>query len=221
MVLARALTALLAVVALPFSAGCTSLMFATANAPSVFGSFKRTGGVAYGESSRQKLDIYAPAKASNRPVVVFWYGGSWVRGSRSEYRFVGAALAERGYVVVLPDYRLYPDVRFPEFLDDGAQAVAWVQQNAAKYGGDPQRVVLMGHSAGAHLAAYLALNDQALAKQGGRPEWIRGLVGLSGPYALEANSSFLRSIFRAPYTSADWQPVRFVTERAPPALLFH
>jgi acetyl esterase/lipase len=154
-------------------------------------------------------------------VVVFFYGGSWTAGSRGLYRFVGAALAERGIVTVLPDYRLYPQVKFPLFVDDGALAVAWVQKHAHEFGGDPQRIVLMGHSAGGHEAAFLAYDRQLLERVGAHPEWIVGLVGLSGPYALEPDTKVLNTIFASPYTAADWQPVRFVTSQSPPTLLVH
>ena len=160
-------------------------------------------------------------KRAQCPVVIFWYGGSWDSGSRASYRFVGAALAEQGFVTVLPDYRLYPGVKFPEFLDDGAKAVAWVQQHAAEFGGDPHHIVLMGHSAGAHMAAFLALNHEFLSKQGARPEDIAGFVGLSGPYVLAPNTRVLHTIFADPYTEADWQPARFVSSQSPPAFLAH
>ncbi len=121
----------------------------------------------------------------------------------------------------MPDYRLYPDVKFPDFLDDAAHAVAWVQQHAQEFGGDPHRVVLMGHSAGAHTAAFLALNRDFLAKRGAKLEWIAGLVGLSGPYVLAPNTRALNRIFAAPWGESDWQPVRFVTSQAPPTFLAH
>ena len=203
------------------TAACTGLSYGLANAPALFGPFKRTANLAYGEDPRQRLDVYTPANAVNRPVVMFWYGGSWQRGQRSQYRFVGAALASRGFVTVLPDYRLYPAVKFPQLLDDGARALVWVQQHSQEFGGDPHRIVLMGHSAGAHMAAFLALDRERVLNAGGHPEWIVGLVGLSGPYALDPNSDILRTIFARPYTEADWQPVRFASAQAPPALLVH
>ncbi len=163
----------------------------------------------------------ADATGAARPVVIFWYGGSWQRGSKADYRFVGAALAERGYITVLPDYRLYPDVKFPAFLDDAARAVAWVQQHAHEFGGDPHRIVLMGHSAGAHTAAYLALNHEFLARRGANPDWIVGLIGLSGPYVLAPNTRTLNRIFAAPWGESDWQPLRFVDAQAPPTFLAH
>jgi acetyl esterase/lipase len=210
-----------------FLSACSAVTFGIANAPASFGPFERKADIAYGADKRQKLDVYVPTagatngSAGNRPVVIFWYGGSWTNGSKSDYRFVGAALAERGFITVLPDYRLYPDVKFPDFLDDAAQAVAWVQQHAQEFGGDPQRVVLMGHSAGAHTAAYLALNRTFLAKRGAKPEWIVGLVGLSGPYALAPNTRTLNRIFAAPWGESDWQPVRFANSQAPPTFLAH
>lgn len=204
-----------------FASGCTSLSFLIANTATWTGRYDRSTSHAYGPESRQKLDVYSPWDAQGRPVVVFFYGGSWTAGSRGLYRFVGAALAERGIVTVVPDYRLYPQVKFPAFVNDGALAVAWVQQHAQEFGGDPQRIVLMGHSAGGHEAALLAYDRQFLEKVGARPQWIVGLVGLSGPYALDPNSKILNTIFASPYSEADWQPVRFVTPRSPPTLLVH
>lgn len=214
---------------------CSAITFGIANAPAAFGPYERKADIAYGSDARQRLDVYVPKAASSgsdagsssslaaaaRPVVIFWYGGSWQRGSKSDYRFVGAALADHGYITVLPDYRLYPDVKFPEFLDDAAHAVAWVQEHAQEFGGDPHRVVLMGHSAGAHTAAYLALNHEFLARRGAKPEWIAGLVGLSGPYALAPNTRTLNRIFAAPWGESDWQPLRFVDAKAPPTFLAH
>ena len=204
-----------------FAAGCTSLSFLIANTATLTGRYERSTHHSYGPESRQKLDVYSPKDAKNRPVVVFFYGGSWTAGSRGLYRFVGAALAERGIVAVLPDYRLYPQVKFPLFLDDGALAVAWVQKHAHEFGGDPQRIVLMGHSAGGHEAAFLAYDRRLLEQAGARPESIVGLVGLSGPYALAPDTKILNTIFATPYTEAEWQPVRFVTSQSPPTLLVH
>lgn len=205
------------------AAGCTQLSFAVANVPAAFGPYHRSTGIAYGTERRQKLDVYVPNDASGtpRPVVIFWYGGSWDSGDRGSYRFVGAALASQGLVTVLPDYRLYPGAKFPVFLDDAANAVAWVDQHAREFGGDPRRIVLMGHSAGAHMAAFLALNREFLKAHGARPDHIVGLVGLSGPYILAPNTPVLHTIFAKPYTEADWQPARFVSSEAPPTFLAH
>jgi len=201
--------------------GCTSAAFLIANTATLTGSYERSTDHRFGSDPRQRLDVYSPERASGRPVVIFFYGGSWTSGGRGLYRFVGAALAERGFVVVIPDYRLYPQVKFPDFLDDGARAIAWVQQHAPEFGGDPYRIVLMGHSAGGHEAAFLAYDSALLKKSGAHPEWIVGLIGLSGPYALEPDTDVLNTIFASPYTPADWQPVRFVTAQSPPTLLVH
>jgi acetyl esterase/lipase len=201
--------------------GCTSTQFFVANAPTAFHSLERHRDLPYGTDPRQRLDVYAPPHALSRPVVIFWYGGSWVKGSKAQYRFVGEALAEHGFVAVLPDYRLYPQVSFPLFDEDGARAVAWVQEHIRDFGGDPRRIVLMGHSAGGHTAAFLAFNHAFLRKFGGDPRSIVGLVGLSGTYVLVPDTDELRATFPAPYTERDWQPIRFVDSQAPPTLLLH
>ena len=154
-------------------------------------------------------------------MVIFWYGGSWTEGSKADYRFVGTTLAEHGFVAVLPDYRLYPQVAFPAFDEDGARAVAWVEQHAGEFGGDPKHIVLMGHSAGGHTAAFLALNHAFLRKFGADPRDICGLIGLSGTYVLVPDTDTLRATFPPPYTEKDWQPIRFVDAQAPPTLLLH
>ena len=201
--------------------GCTSLTFFAANAPTAFSHVDRQANFAYGADPRQKLDVYLPGHAVNQPVVIFWYGGSWQEGSKSNYRFVGAALAKLGFVAVVPDYRLYPQVAFPLFDEDGARAVAWVEQHIQEFGGDPKRIVLMGHSAGGHTAAFLAFNHAFMEGFGAQSADIVGLVGLSGPYALVPDSDALRAAFAAPFTDKDWQPIRFVDSHAPPTLLLH
>jgi acetyl esterase/lipase len=194
-----------------------------ANLPAYFTRSHRTAGIAYGTDERQRLDLYRPPGngAAGKPVIVFWYGGAWDSGSKDDYRFVGVALAQLGYLTVLPDYRLYPQVRFPQFLDDAAAAVAWVQRHAADYGGDARRIVLMGHSAGAYMAAMLAMNSRYLTQAGADPRGIVGLVGLSGPYDLAPNTPTLHAIFQAPYTPHDWQVPPYVSAAAPPTLLLH
>ncbi|VXC76956.1 esterase/lipase/thioesterase family protein [Massilia sp. 9I] len=167
------------------------------------------------------LDIYQPATGVDKaPVIVFFFGGNWVSGSRGDYAFVGQALAARGFVVVIPDYRLYPQVRYPDFLDDAAQAVAWTRREIAGYGGDPSRMFVMGHSAGAYNAAMLALDDRWLGKQGSKPQALRGWIGLAGPYNfLPIQNPTTRPVFNFPDTPPDSQPLAHVGARAPPALL--
>ncbi|MEO7207631.1 MAG: alpha/beta hydrolase [Steroidobacteraceae bacterium] len=175
------LSTLGAALILAWMSGCANSEFFAANAPTVFSHVERRANLAYGTDARQKLDIYVPRVAVNRPAVIFWYGGSWQEGSKSDYRFVGTALAKLGFVAVLPDYRLYPQVTFPRFDEGGARAIAWVEQHVQEFGGDPERIVLMGHSAGGHTAAFLALNHAFLEAFGANSTDIVGLVGLSGP----------------------------------------
>jgi acetyl esterase/lipase len=176
--------------------------------------------VSYGGGPRQTLDIYRPRDLEAAPVVVFFYGGSWQGGTKETYRFVATSLAQEGYVVVVPDYRVYPEVRFPAFLEDGAQVVGWVGQNAKAFGGDPDRVILMGHSAGAYIAAMLAFDGQWLGSVGLDPRRdVAGLIGLAGPYDfLPIRDPILQIIFGGadhPIT----QPITFVRGGEPPALL--
>jgi len=201
--------------------GCDTAVFAIANAPARLATVRYRADLAYGEDPRQHLDVYAPPDAKGLPVVIFWYGGAWTHGDKSNYRFVGSALAESGFVAVLPDYRLYPAATFPRFIEDGARAVEWVERHAEELGGDHTRIVLMGHSAGAHLAALLALAPTYLTAVQATEEDIVGFIGLSGPYVLDPDTEVLRKIFSSPYQPSDWQPVRYATARAPPALLLH
>jgi acetyl esterase/lipase len=177
--------------------------------------------VPYGSNARHKLDIYTPARpVPGAPVVVFFLGGNWVKGERDDYAFVGRALASRGYVVVIPDYRLYPEVTYPDFIDDSAQAVAWTAREIAAFGGDPKRLYLMGHSAGAYNAAMLALDPQYLARHDMTPSALSGWIGLAGPYDfMPIVNPTTRPVFHFPNTPPQSQPITHVSEAAPPALL--
>jgi acetyl esterase/lipase len=202
-------------------AACGGLAFTAANVPTLFGDYDRQSGVAYGEDERQQLDLYRPSDPAVRPIVVFFYGGSWMRGSRTNYRFVGAALAQSGFVTIVPDYRLYPQVKFPDFVNDGAAAVAWAVRNAQLIGGDPTQVFLAGHSAGAHTAAMLALDSRYLVRAGVDRAAVRGLIGISGPHVLTPDTPQLQDMFGAPYEPKDYRPIDFVNPKAPPTLLIH
>jgi acetyl esterase/lipase len=179
--------------------------------------------VAYGPHPRQAMDVWRPAAdGAVLPVVVFFYGGSWQSGARTDYPFVAADLARRGHVVVVPDYRLHPEASFPAFLEDGAAAVAAARRRAAEWGGDPRRVVLMGHSAGAHIAAMLALDPRWLAAAGDSRDGVAGLVGLAGPYDfLPITGRRIRAVFAPAGDLRDTQPITFASAAAPPALLLH
>ncbi len=203
--------------------GCSPTRVISQLSPS--GHLDRDDAVAYGEHERQRLDVYAPTReegsASLAPVVVFFYGGAWQRGQRQDYGFVGSFLAGQGVVAVIPDYRIYPDVTFPDFVHDGAAAVAWVQRHIERYGGDPARIVLMGHSAGAHIAALLALDTRYLEQQGVSSAVVEGLIGLAGPYRFSIESGDLARIFAPASSNGDSQPINFVRADAPRTLLIH
>ncbi|MBK5441339.1 alpha/beta hydrolase [Pseudomonas sp. TH32] len=200
-------------------AACSPIKVLNALTPS--STFTKTSSIAYGDDPRQKLDIYRPVTAlPNAPVVVFFYGGSWNSGSRDDYGFVGEALASRGIVVVIADYRLYPQVRYPLFLQDGAQAVAWTHQHIAEYGADPGKLYVMGHSSGAYNAAMLALDPQWLVGVGLSPSIFKGWIGLAGPYDfLPIENRDVRPVFFYPDSPPDSQPINHVSASAPPSLL--
>lgn len=181
----------------------------------------QTRDIAYADQPRRMLDVYAPRPgATPAPVVVFFYGGGWASGSKAMYRFVGASLAARGMLTVIPDYRLYPVVRFPAFMDDAAAAVAWTHANAARFGGDPHRLFLMGHSAGAHIATLLALDPGYLQSMHLSPSELCGVVGLAGPYDfLPLHDSTLEAIFGSKTEQQRSQPINYVSAEAPPMLL--
>lgn len=180
-----------------------------------------TTNIAYALGDRHGLDIYAPAGNGPFPVVVFIYGGGWTDGSKSEYRFVAAALAARGFLTVVPDYRLFPEVRFPAFLQDNAAAVAWTRANIARYGGDPHSLFLMGHSAGAYNVAMLTLDKQWLQADGINPDRdIAGTIGLAGPYDfLPLHDPQLEDIFAPAGDLRLSQPITFARGSAPPMFL--
>lgn len=178
--------------------------------------------IAYGAHERQRLDLYAPRRRQARtrlPIIAFCYGGNWASGARQGYGFVGRAFAAKGFLVAVPDYRLVPDVRFPGFVEDCAAAVDWIVAHAADRGGDPDSVVLMGHSAGAYIAAMLALDPQWLGRTRSS---VRGLVGMAGPYDfLPLKGPVTRAAFGQAPDLAATQPVNFAAPDSPPALLLH
>lgn len=178
-------------------------------------------GIAFGPGERLKLDVYAPRSVApgKRPVILFFYGGSWNSGRRQGYAFAARALAARGFVVVVPDYRLVPEARYPEFLNDGAAAFRWARRHSATYGGDGERIVLIGHSAGAYNAAMLALDPGLL---GSDRAALRGFAGLAGPYDfLPLDDAATIAAFGAWPRPAETQPINHAGPGAPPVLLLH
>jgi acetyl esterase/lipase len=179
--------------------------------------------LAYGPDPRQTLDVYTPEKpaAAPAPMLIFFYGGGWTSGRRQDYGFAGQALASRGFVTVVPDYRLAPQHPYPDFVTDAASAVRWARDHAAQYGGDPGRILLVGHSAGAYLAIMLAMDDDFLKSAGVDFATLKGAVGLSGPYdfyPFDVDSS--RLAFGQYPDPAATQPITYASRpHRPPVLL--
>lgn len=210
------LSAGLAGLALPACSRLDLLNGVNALAPGDGGVRRLVSGAAFGSDPRQRLDVHAPAGARDLPVVLFFYGGSWSSGERGGYGFAARALAARSFVVVVPDYRLVPQVRFPAFLEDGAAALAWTRQHIAVHGGDPARIAVMGHSAGAWIALMLALD-----RQWGGDGAIRAAVGLAGPYDFRpfAPGGAAEAALGNAADLAVTQPIHFARGDAPPVLL--
>lgn len=175
----------------------------------------------YGDNAKQMLDVYVPdVTTENTPTIVFFYGGSWQWGTKDDYLFAAQGLVSLGYIVVIPNYRLYPEVRYPEFLDDSAHAVAWVFGHAQHYRMNPEHVYLMGHSAGAYNAVSLALNEHYLKKAAIKSSSIRGVIGLAGPYDfLPFTDPNIIAIFASEPDSIKTQPIHYVRKNTPPMLL--
>lgn len=180
----------------PMFNGCV----ATLNRAAVGDDLTIVQNVPYGDDPRQQMDVYHQRNAGEgMPVIVFLYGGSWQTGSKDDYAFVASALARRGYVTFVPDYRVYPQTRYPGFIEDAARAVAFARSHAAQYGGDPHRLVLVGHSAGAYLVGMLALDPHWLGTVGMVPSDVLAAVGIAGPYDfLPLQDDTLKRIFAPP-----------------------
>ncbi|MEJ7686136.1 MAG: alpha/beta hydrolase [Variovorax sp.] len=204
-------------------AACSPLKVLNGLVPS--STYRLEEGVAYGSQARQRLDIYRPLAErlpveGRRPLVVFFYGGTWTSGERASYRFVGEALAARGAVVVIPDYRLAPEATYPVFLRDSALAMKWGLDNAARLGADPKQVYVMGHSSGAYNAAMVALDARWLDAVGASPKQLAGWIGLAGPYDfLPIENPQAQVAFNWPETPANSQPLVHASSASPRALL--
>lgn len=194
--------------------------FALANL-SLFSEVQISRGVSYGPGTRHKLDVYQPAPGQAvRGAIVFFYGGRWTYGAREDYRFVGERFASKGFVTFIPDYPKYPTVKFPVFVEDGARALAWVHDHAGSFGGNPRRVFVAGHSAGAHIGALLTTDAHYLQAFNTSPtETIAGFAGLAGPYEFTPDEPDLEDMFGPPSRYTLIHVTSFVTKDQPPMLL--
>lgn len=178
--------------------------------------------IAYGSLPRQKLDVYRPrGLRRSAPVAVFLYGGRWQSGSKADYRLLGQALTKRGIVLVVADYRLYPEVRFPAFVEDGARVVRWTRDNVARFGGDTARIFVVGHSAGGHTAALLALDERLLRDAGVPPGTVRGFVSLAGPVDTVWTDADVQALMGPRQGWAATYPASHIDGVEPPLLLLH
>lgn len=198
--------------------GCQSVAFGIANQ----GVVQADASVVFDETRDLSLDVYRPRTntTSPAPVVVFFYGGGWKSGKRGQYRFVGQRLAQQGVLAIIADYRTYPRTTFPGFVEDGARAVAWSRDHAADYGGDPTRLFVAGHSAGAQIAALIGTDSHYLAAHGMKPRDLAGVIGLSGPYDFVINGGY-EEVFGPQAQWPNAQAVNFVDGDEPPFLLIH
>lgn len=202
-------------------AGCQAVLFSSLNATANTSGVVVQRGVIYDATHQLAMDIYRPADAVRAPTVVFFFGGSWKSGKRQWYAWVGKALAQRGLVVMIPDYRLWPAVKMDGFMRDGAHAVAWAHAHATAYGGNPRDLFVMGHSAGAQIGALLATDAHWLAAVGMQPRQLAGFIGLAGPYDfLPLRKHEYIDMFGSTHEQQLLsQPVHFVNGDEPPMLL--
>ena len=181
--------------------------------------------IAYGEAARQRLDLYLPSDAApgtpgDRPVLMFVHGGSWTDGDKDAYAFAGKRFASEGFVTSVPSYRVLPEHDYDDFMADMASALATTMREAGGRGGDPERVFLVGHSAGAYNVVQLALAPEFLAEAGLTPDAISAVAGLSGPYNfLPLDPGVTQDAFGGADDLDATQPVNRVAEGAPPMLL--
>ena len=206
------------------SSACSQAGLAVVNLWAKAGSFELSQSIAYGDHRLQTLDVYRPntlTENATAPVIVFFYGGCWGGCNtyeKANYRFVADTLTAEGYVVVVADYRRYPEVLIEPILQDAAAATTWVTEHIADYNGDPQKIYLAGHSAGAHLAAMTMLDPNRLSAD--QRQQIAGFIGLAGPYDfLPFTEAYQETLFGPEENYARTQPINFVTGNEPPMLL--
>lgn len=222
MIMQRLILALFTAFSLIFMSACSSGAFLLANLPVKFGDQKIHRDIPYGPERWQKLDIYLPATVNPpAPVLVFFYGGRWTFGKKAQYAFAAKTFSDAGYVVVLPDYSKYPQVKFPAFVEDAAKAVAWTHDHIGEYGGNTSRLYVSGHSSGAHMGALVSVNPQYLKAEGKELAIITAFAGLAGPYDFIPEAQDLKDIFGPPENYPNMQVPTFVNGRQPPMLLLH
>jgi acetyl esterase/lipase len=206
-----------------FSPAFQSPALAFANLPTLWADYKLTHDIAYGPESWQKMDLYQPAQSSKKsfPVIMFLYGGGWTSGQKEQYRFVADILTDHGYIVVIPDYGKYPNVKFPAFVEDIALASSWLHTNLDKYQADRTDIHILSHSAGAHIGALLIADQSYLSRHRLQPSFFKSFVGMAGPYHFTPKEPVYRSIFGPPDLYPQMQVGHFINGEEPPMFLLH
>ncbi len=215
---------ILGILLILFLASCSRIKIYAVNVLALYRGQTLYRDLSYAALPRQKLNVYTPKEKTEelRPVIIFFYGGGWETGSKDDYRFVAEPFISNDYVVVVPDYAKYPEFKYPTFVEDGAKAVAWTYQNIKHYGGDPEKIILIGHSAGAHLAGLLATNQDYLANLKVPKEIIRGFVGISGAYDfIPVKQSYVAVFSPIAKNLASGMPATYFKDPTLPVLLIH
>ncbi|MEM9254156.1 MAG: alpha/beta hydrolase [Pseudomonadota bacterium] len=206
-----------------FTTACTNLAFQAVNAPSRLAvDHLAVLDIHYGERKDQRLDLYIPAtKSTDRhQLIVFFYGGSWTKGARANYYFVAETFTAAGYTVAIPDYIKYPEGAFPTFVEDAAESIRWLANHVDEYT-DINDIILMGHSAGAHISAMLIADQRFLDTVGVDRDLISAFVGLAGPYTFKPDSDHFREVFGNLEDFSAMRPATFADGTEPPMLLVH
>lgn len=203
--------------------GCANMAASLANLPVSFDDSAVQRDVAYGPLAEHRLDIYYPDHevAQELPVILFIHGGKWSYGDKTQYPFVAQRFTQRGYVVAVINYRKYPDVTFPAFIEDTARAIAWLHAEAASLNIDASQLYVLGHSAGAHMGALVSADARYMQAHGGERQWIAGFAGLAGPYAFTPEADDLKAIFGPPERYPLMRVTTHIDGQQPPMLLMH
>jgi acetyl esterase/lipase len=211
---------LLLVSLLFLNSACTQLGIFVINFPTLFSNQKVVRNLSFGSNYGSKLDLYYPKKSDKpSPVIVFFHGGKWMNGKKQDYRFVADAFTKKGYIVIIPDYVKYPITKFPTWQEDGAKAVVWAYNNVKNYNGDKNNLFVMGHSAGAHIGALLATNNEYLLKEKASRSYIKAFVGIAGPYNFIPDDKDLENMFAPKENYPNMQVSTYIDGKQPPMLL--
>lgn len=200
---------------------CSEAAFGVANIPTKLSDVDIKKDISYGDKKLQNLDIYIPQNLAGdkAPVLIFIHGGRWTFGNKDQYAFIGNNFAQNGYVTVMINHRKFPEVKFPTFVEDGAQATAWVYKNIENYGGDTENIFISGHSSGAHIGALITADNRYLEKYGLSPNIINAFAGMAGPYDFTPNKPDLKKMFGPPENYPQMKVTTFIDGKEPPMLL--